>query len=181
MKIKKSNLFFNLSILFPVIYIWYSILFHNQGMRVFYYLYSILSIVSYLYYTHTGYTQKKFLIFCILLGAMLSIDFLLFPDNESFSNAILIVLFCLYAYMYSNNGIRNKFYIYLVSVEKKVFSFYLIYTAGVLVTIFTGIGIYTGWGTTSLQGPYGLAHIFAYELMVLGINSFMLFDYTKKK
>lgn len=177
---KKNKYIFTLIAIFPVIYIWYATITGSSAMRVFYFLYSsvLFFMVS---FNFRDKTCKKNIFFLFCLLAVLTVMYVFrFSDTESVSSGILFSFMYFYMYIYGDVSFRNLYFDFLINNEKK-YTFYLIlYYLAVTVTILNGVGISYGWGTTSLQGPYGLAHIFAYELLLLAINCYLLYVGTKK-
>lgn len=181
MSIAKPNKYiFTLIAIFPVIYIWYATITGSSAMRVFYFLYSsiVLCTVSFNFKDKT--CKKNIFYLLCLLAALTALSVLYFSETESISSGILFSFMYFYMYIYGDVSLRNLYFSFLISNEKRYILYLLLYYLAVIVTILNGTGISYGWGTTSLQGPYGLAHIFAYELLLLSINCYLLYVGTNK-
>ena len=177
----KDKRLFKLILFFPLLYLWYAFLTNSSEMRVFYFLYSALVFFVYFFTGKKISIKKNAFLFIIIIIVNLFIDILLFPQSESIPEAILLAVFFLYSFMYSDEQLRKKYLVFLVNEHRKIFYVYILYFLGIALTIFLNIGITYDWGTTSLQGPYGLAHIFAYELMIMATNAYLLYKYRNKK
>lgn len=175
---KKENRIYLLIMLFPVLYLWTAILLKNSGMRIFYFTYSTLII--FWYSKKKQYTFRKNIVLSFFLVLIkLVYDFLVYPNSAS--DAILLGFFYLYLTMFPEKSFRKKYLLFLKYNERKVLIAYVVYMLGILITLLNGTGYTNTWGTFSIQGPYGLAHILAYELLVMAINSYLLCIYTGHK
>lgn len=166
--------------LFPTIYMWYAILANRNGMRIFYFAYSAIIIILSTINIRTGRIQKKSLIIIILLLILTEMYLFFFLETESKSSAILFSIMYFYMWIYGDVDFRNYYFKFLKKNEKRYMCLITFYYIGFLVTLLNGTAISHNWGTISLQGPYGLAHIFAYELLLLAINSYLLYIGTNK-
>ena len=161
---------------FPAIYIWYSIIGRNASMRVFYFVYCMILLL--LFVIGNKYRVKREL--GVLLSAVLiKLAYDSFAYPTSMSDAIEFGILLIALDVIQRKEIREKYYNFLIKRQRFVTATYIIYLAGVLFTFLNGTGITNRWGTFSVQGPYGLAHIFSYELIVLSINSYILWNGTK--
>lgn len=175
---KKENKIFLLIALFPVFYLWFAILLRNNGMRIFYFVYSALIIFLYSKKNQMAFRKNIVISFFLVLIKWVY-DFMAYSDSAS--DAILLGFFYMFLTIFAEDTFRKKYLLFLKYNERKILAGYLIYVAGILVTLLIGSGYTNVWGTFSIQGPYGLAHILAYELLVLAINSYFLYIYTGHK
>ena len=178
MKLKIRNaetLAFRMIILFPIIFMIFNILGHNQGLRVFYFIYASVLIIL---LSGSKHSIKKNIFFMLcLIGIKLVYDIISYPD--SISDALAVACLYLLFETYSNEERIDRFGEYLVRNNKFVFVTYLIYLVGLLYTVLFGNGLVHRWGTTSFYGHYNMAHLLAYELLILFATCYFVF--TKEK
>jgi len=178
MKLKIRNaetLAFRMIILFPIIFMIFNILGHNQGLRVFYFIYASVLIIL---LSGSKHSIKKNIFFMLcLIGIKLVYDIISYPD--SISDALAVACLYLLFETYSNEERIDRFGEYLVRNNKFVFVTYLIYLVGLLYTVLFGNGLVHRWGTTSFYGHYNMAHLLAYELLILFATCYFVFTREK--
>ncbi len=165
-----EKILYYLIFLYPVLNMWFSIITNHSALRTFYFLYAGIVL---LVYFRKAKIKKSFLPLLLWILTKLIYDYMSYPN--SISDAIELALLLAFFYIYATGDISEKYILYLSTNARKVFIVYIIYLLGVALTVATGVGITTTWNTTSLQGPYGLAHYFAYELLILIANCYLLF------
>lgn len=179
MKLKIRNaeiLAFRMIILFPILFMVFNILGHNQGLRVFYFIYASVLVILLAGSKHS-INRNIFFMIC-MIGIKLMYDFFSYPD--SMSDALAVAFLYLLFEVYSNEERIGRYGEYLVNNSKFVFASYIIYLVGLLYTVLFGNGLIHRWGTTSFYGHYNMAHLLAYELLILFATSYFLFTKEKK-
>lgn len=173
---KNELRFYTLIMLYPLINLWFAIITNHSAMRVVYFLYVIILIT--LFIRIKKGISKSFLFIILFSISKLLYDMLSYPD--SVSDALEIAILLMFFVIYSSNNCE-KYRKYLILKKERIFFVYCIYIIGIVVTVVIGTGISNTWNTFSLQGPYGLAHILAYEMFILLINSYLIYLIEKKK
>ena len=167
----EDNLFIEI-ILFPIVYIFFAIFTSSAGMRVFYFIYVAIFIATYMNFFLR--IKKDMCILIIAIFFKWIYDLLFFRDT--LSDSLLLGIFIIVSYIFSEKELRVRYILYLIKNEKTVFKYYILYFIALIISILLGNGISTEWGTISLQGPYGLAHILAYELLIIAANAFICYQ-----
>ena len=171
----KEKVLYSLIMLYPVLNMWSAIVTNHSSLRIFYFAYSIIILLVYMW----GLRIKKSLFFLVMIIVVkLIYDLLTYPG--SLSDAIEVAFLLIYLSIYSDNILSERYIVYLSQNAKVIFGLYVIYLIGVVLTLVTGVGFTNTWNTLSVQGPYGLAHIFAYELLILLANCYLLFLREKR-
>lgn len=177
---QKNKCIFTLIVIFPIIYIWFAIITRNSAMRIFYFIYSLAIALLIIFDFRKKKCKMRYLFVSSSLTLLTGIFILIFSDAESISNSILLLFMLFYLYLYSDKRFREEYFYFLIRYDKQYTICICLYYIAIGVSLIIGVGISYGWGTTSLQGPYGLAHIFSYELLLLSVNCYLLFVGTKR-
>ena len=158
---------------FPSAYIWFAIVSGNTNMRVFYVIYFLF--ISVLFFSNKKRRiKKRFALLLSLITIKLLYDLFSFPGSAS--DAIELAILYIILYIAADPAFRDSFYQFLIGEELSITIVYVIYFLGVMVSFLTGIAITNRWGTISIEGPYGLPHIFSYELLIIATLSFLIWE-----
>lgn len=169
---KTENKLFTEIILFPIVYIFFALFTSSTGMRVFYLIYVAVFIATYMNFSLR--IKKDMCILVIAIFLKWIYDFLFYRDT--LSDSLLLGIFIVVSYIFSDQELRERYILNLKKKEQTVFKYYTLYFIALIISILLGNGISTEWGTISLQGPYGLAHILAYELLIIAANAFICYQ-----
>lgn len=158
-------LLINSILMYPLLNILLAYINRADGLATFHliYYFYLISIYSISYWSKKVKIEYVILAayLCLLIGAQsffisqFSIDLLDFVYTISF-----FIIF-------SDERIQDDFLEYISKHYKKINIICVLYLFILLLSVIRGDGISSGWGTTSLSGPYLLNHILSYELIIL--------------
>lgn len=175
---------FNLIVLFPLLHSILTLITKGDGQAKFFFIYSLLifQICIRKKFIALFYTKKLniIVIFALIIEGIL---FCIFVSSkwESILEFIVFSICIVFWIIYSDKKIFNNFVSWLIKQEKKIICIHILYFMVLSYSIVFREGIDTkGWGTTTLKGPYDMAHVLAYELLIFLLLDFTFYFLTKK-
>lgn len=176
MILSKKNVLYTLFLIYPAISILIAFLFQGNNLILFSLLYS--SCIFFMEFNFIKKIEKSICI--IILYLIITFSFSLSRENLSQISNVLMYIFTVCSYIfYSYKYLNIKDFSKFLEKNQKIWIISETIFYGILLLDTLKNGLYAGWSTMVIKGPYNYPHTLSYILILMSLID-LYFCYKKK-